>query len=186
MEADWEFEVGGDAPVIDALWAGFVDLRLLPQQAWGLPEVTNLPALASTLERLNEGASPVWTSKCDFWPVLDLENLDADEMDAPQGAFVHAMGFYVDLLPKNDQQWLPPVRAAAECKDVCERLHAVPLRGCRVDMVVRRALIGAKSEGLGITAYVTGCGATAKAAKVVLESALTAFVDVLRAHSTLQ
>jgi hypothetical protein len=30
MEADWEFEVGGDAPVIDALWPGFVDLRLSP------------------------------------------------------------------------------------------------------------------------------------------------------------
>jgi hypothetical protein len=28
LEADWEFEVGGDAPVIDALWPGFVDLRL--------------------------------------------------------------------------------------------------------------------------------------------------------------
>ena len=30
MEADWEFEVGGDAPVIEALWAGFVDLRSQP------------------------------------------------------------------------------------------------------------------------------------------------------------
>ena len=27
MEADWEVEIGGGAPVIDALWPGFVDLR---------------------------------------------------------------------------------------------------------------------------------------------------------------
>ena len=33
MEADWEFEVGGDAPVIDACWPGFVDLRRIPGAA---------------------------------------------------------------------------------------------------------------------------------------------------------
>ena len=27
MEADWEVEVGGGAPVIEAFWPGFVDLR---------------------------------------------------------------------------------------------------------------------------------------------------------------
>ncbi len=32
MEADWEFEVGGDAPVIEAHWPGFVDLRQNPEQ----------------------------------------------------------------------------------------------------------------------------------------------------------
>jgi len=39
MEADWEFEVGPDtaglaAPVIDACWPGFVDLRHNPERAW--------------------------------------------------------------------------------------------------------------------------------------------------------
>ena len=29
MEADWEFEVGGEAPVIEASWEGFIDLRNL-------------------------------------------------------------------------------------------------------------------------------------------------------------
>ena len=33
MEADWEFEVGGDAPVIEARWPGFVDLRRNPERA---------------------------------------------------------------------------------------------------------------------------------------------------------
>jgi hypothetical protein len=51
MEADWEFEVGPDAaglaaPVIDALWPGFVDLRRAPELAWHLPEAAQLPALA--------------------------------------------------------------------------------------------------------------------------------------------
>ena len=38
MEADWEIEIGGDAPVIEAHWFGFVDLRIEPSRANELPE----------------------------------------------------------------------------------------------------------------------------------------------------
>jgi hypothetical protein len=185
MEADWEFEVGGDAPVIDALWPGFIDLRTVPRRARSLSEVAELPALAEALERLNARSSPIWTSKCDFWPALDLEALDSDEMDAAIGEFVHAMGCYIDLLPKSDQQWLP-ARAAAECKYICLQLHAAPLRCCRIDLVIRRAQIAPETEDLGITAYLTACGTTAEAAKQVLEAALGAFADAFQANSTLQ
>jgi len=46
MEAAWEVELGGEAPVIEAIWPGFVDLRLHPEQAWQLPEAAQLHALA--------------------------------------------------------------------------------------------------------------------------------------------
>jgi hypothetical protein len=69
MEADWEFEVEGEtaaaeapipeAPIIDACWPGFVDLRRNPERAWDLPEARQLPALAEALARLNAAASPV-------------------------------------------------------------------------------------------------------------------------------
>jgi len=72
MEADWEVEVGPEAPVIDALWPGFVDLRSAPRQAHTFPEVAQLPPLAAVLARLNAPASPVWTSRCDVWPLEDL------------------------------------------------------------------------------------------------------------------
>jgi len=186
MEADWEFEVGGDAPVIDALWPGFVDLRLAPERAWTLSEAAELPALASTLERLNGRFSPVWTAKCDFWPELRPEDFDPDELDAPSGDAMCAMGCYVDLLPKGDMEWLLPPQAAANCKAVCVRLQAVPLGCCRVDLTIRRALIVHEREELGITAYVTACGATSATAKLVLEAALAAFADTLLANSTLQ
>ena len=48
MEADWEFEVGGDAPVIEACWEGFIDLRKTPERARQLPE-----AARRTLEHLD-------------------------------------------------------------------------------------------------------------------------------------
>jgi len=186
MEADWEFEVGGDAPVIDALWPGFVDLRLAPERAWSLPEVRELPGLAAALERLNADSSPVWTAKCDFWPEVELDAVDADELDAPSGEFAYAMGCYVDLLAKADRQWATPPIVAESCKQICGRLHAAPQRCCRVDLIVRRAVLSVEEAYLGITAYLTACGATAQAAKLVLEAALAAFADALVTHSKLQ
>src|SRR5208337_4431139 len=98
MEADWEFEVGGNAPVIETHWPGFVDLRQNPERARQLPEAAQLPGLAEVLAKLNAVDSPVWTSKCDVWPHLEPDEFDPDELDAPPGCS-YAMGCYIDLLP---------------------------------------------------------------------------------------
>lgn len=193
MEADWEFEVGGDAPVIDACWPGFVDLRWSPEIAGDLPdrlrtlqEVAQFPALAAALERLNSQRSPVWTSKCDFWPALEPSEFDSDELDAEAGCCAHAMGCYIDLLPRGGQQWSSPQAAAVACKQVCASLHAVPLRNCRVDLIIRRAIVSPGRADHGITAYITACGPTAGRAKDALEDALHAFAHALSPDSTLQ
>jgi hypothetical protein len=192
MEADWEFEVGPDAaspdatglaaPVIEAAWAGFVDLQSAPERAGDLPEADLLPGLAETLIRLNATASPVWTSKCDVWPWLKTGDFDPDELDAPSGCSAHAMGCYIDLLPRGGRQWLLPEMAAEESKRVCGLLRAVPLRCCRADLVIRRAFIGAgpaheEIAGLGVTAYLTSCGASAAEALRTLQDALAALTD---------
>ena len=193
MEADWEFEVGGDAPVIEACWPGFVDLRWTPKGAHrlaervrSLPEVKQLPALAAILEGLNSQQSSVWTSKCDFWPVLGPDEFDGDELDAPAGCSEHAVGCYIDLLPKSDQQWPFPGMIEAACKRLCANLRAVPLRCCRVDLVIRRAQIALDLMDTGITAYITACGTTAGNAQAALEAAMAAFADRLCARSTVQ
>ncbi len=41
MEVDWEVEVGGGAPVIEALWMGFVDLRRNPERLGEIAEAAN-------------------------------------------------------------------------------------------------------------------------------------------------
>ena len=186
MEADWEFEVGGDAPVIDGCWAGFVDLQRTPGAAWELAEVREFPALGLALERLNLPASGVWTSKCDFYPVLQPEEFNADELDAPAECASHGMGCYIDLLPKSDQQWPFPAMIASACKHVCSRLHDVSLRCCRVDLIVRRALIAPDVMDTGITVYLSACGASKADAAVALQDALGAFADTLCGNSTLQ
>ena len=186
MEADWEFEVGGDAPVIDARWAGFIDLQREPSAAWKLDEVRGLPGLAEALERLNLPNSPVWTSKCDFYPALLAGEFDADELDAPADCAAHGIGCYIDLLPKSDQQWTFPGMVAAASKGVCDRLHAVSLRCCRVDLIIRSALIAPDVMDNGVTAYLSACGASEADAAVALQDALGAFADALCGGSKLQ
>ncbi len=41
---------------------------------------------------------------------------------------------------------------------ICARLHSVPLRSCRADLVIRRALIADEVASLGVTAYLTAAG----------------------------
>jgi hypothetical protein len=186
MEADWEIEVSGGAPVIEAQWPGFVDLCRNPERAWHLPEAAQLPALAEALAKLNAVASPVWTSKCDFWPAVEPDEFDPDELDAPPGCSAHAMGCYIDLLPRSDRQWAMPAKAAAGCKHVCSLLRAVPLRCCRLDLVIRRAFITPEHLDLGITAYLTSYGPSEAEAAQTLQDALAAFADAFCPHSTLQ
>ena len=186
MEADWEFEVGGDALAIDVRWAGFVDLRNAPGAAREFAEVTQLPALAAVLERLNAGSSPVWTSKCDFYPVLQSDEFDPDELDAPPGLCSDAMACYIDVLPNFAEGWSEPHMAESACRQACSALGRVPLRCCRVDLIVRRAMTDVDSVGLGVTAYISACGSSAGEAKGTLGSALAAFADALCGNSTLQ
>ena len=130
MEADWEFEIGGDAPVIEAHWTGFVDLRADPERAGDLAEALHLPGLADALARLNAMNSPVWTCKTD---VFVPGQIDPDELDAARAEATHAVTCYVDLLMRGDQRWdLPSGQnwSAESCAPGC---GDIPLRRCRVD-----------------------------------------------------
>ncbi len=176
MQADWEVEIGGDAPVIDACWPGLVDLQRFPSRVAELDEVQTLPALAGALLQLNAAASPVWTSKCDVWPV---NGLDPFELDASAEAATHGTACYIDLLPRSDHRWTFHQMAVESCKALCTRLHAAPLCCCRVDLVVRRAVIAQEVNNHGITAYLTACGASEPNALAQLQDALAAFVGSL-------
>lgn len=189
MESDWEFEVGGDAPVIEPFWSGFVDLRRMPERAYNLPETAQLPSLAAALKRLNAEPSPVWTSKCDFWPSLKPEDFDPDELDAPPGCSAHAAGCYIDLLAKGDRAWSHAHQAEAVCEHFCSVLGAIPMRRCRVDYIIRRAMIAPETIDLidlGVSAYITACGPSADEAMDTLGAALAVFADAFCPQSTLQ
>jgi hypothetical protein len=176
MEADWEFEIGGDAPIIEAHWPGFVDLRADPDRASDLAEATQLPGFANALKRLNGMNSPVWTSKTD---VFAPGQIDPDELDAIDEEATHAIACYVDVLMRSDRQWNFPFNAEWSCKALCVRLRDLPLRCCRVDLVVRRAHIEADSNDLGMTAYLTACGQTESYARSQLAECLSHFAAAI-------
>lgn len=180
MEADWEIEIGGDAPVIEAHWLGFVDLRLAPDRAVELTETQRLPGLADVLVRLNACNSPVWTSKTD---VFVPDAIDPDELDAPPASAGNSLACYVDLLPRSYQQWVTPAMAIFDCKQICAILREIPLRCCRVDLVVRRAFIAPDANDHGITAYCSACGARRQEAKVTLTRCLEMFAQAVVAPS---
>jgi hypothetical protein len=176
MEADWEFEIGCDAPVIEALWIGFVDLRADPRRALDLTEARQLPGLADALTRLNAMNSPVWTCKTDFFAPGQI---DPDEFEAEGAEGNHAVACYIDLMMSNDQQWDIPFKAELACRELCTRLRDIPLRRCRVDLVVRRAQIESDLNHLGMTAYLTACGQTESDAKSRLADCLSLFSEVI-------
>lgn len=176
MEADWEVELGAAAPVIDPHWPGFVDLRVQPERARELPEVAEAPSLADALIVLNSSASPVWTAKCDMW---QADAFDPDELDAPGEGSLLALGCYIDLLPAGATKWQALNEVADWCRSVCGRLRAVPLRSCRVDLVVRHANLAEERLRLGVTAYLTAAGADRAAAAVTLAAAMAALADSL-------
>ncbi len=169
MEADWEVEIGGDAPVIEACWPGLVDLQRFPSRVAELDEVQTLPALAGALLQLNAAASPVWTSKCDVWSVAEFDRL---ELDASAEQSACGIACYIDLLPRSDQQWASHKWRVASCEALCARLHAVSTRCCRVDLIVRQAVIAQDANDFGITAYLTACGSAEMGARQQLAAVL--------------
>jgi len=182
MEADWEVEVGGGAPVIEAQWPGFIDLRRHPERIAEIQEGTALPALGTLLLALNGAGSPLWTSKCDLWePQTDDlagDLSDSPEAEAAQAALPSYLACYIDLLPLAGSVFSQWQQAEAFCRHWITRLidplvdNRLP--GCRLDMVVRQSLAG-EVEGFAVTAYLSAAGRDRAAAAQALAGALAAF-----------
>jgi len=185
MEADWDVEVGGGAPVIDALWAGFVDLRRHPERIAEITETEKFPALGPLLLKLNSPGSPVWTSKCDLWEPVDSGEPAEDNLPT-------ALAIYVDLLPSAGAVFLHWQDAEAFCRRWVSQLAHIKMSACTVELVVRQAQAGV-SQGFGVTAYLSAQGHDRSGAAETLSRALSAFAGAVpatenteRASSSLQ
>lgn len=174
MEADWEIEIGGSAPIIESAWSGFTDLRIAPERSEFLQEIASLPALAPSLVRLNSPGSGFFTVKCDVWPVTGI---DPFEFDTDHEHNVIGIACYIDLLPCSSWLWPDLSAPKRRCAMICVELRSSTLRCCRADLVLRRAKGIDHEQKIGITAYIAGCGATEEEARRHLGDALSCFVD---------
>jgi hypothetical protein len=173
MEADWEIEIGEDAPVIDAEWEGTLDLVQQPELACTLPEAKQQKGLSELLIALNGKWSAVRTSKCDVW---ESDEIDPYEFDAAPDEPLVGVTCYIDILPREPHAELEEMQSWA--KSVVARLRAEPFAVARVDLLLRRSA-WETGEGVGITLYATGCGGTEAVATVRLAELLARLAVLL-------
>jgi len=161
MNADWEVEIGGDAPVIEAFWPGFIDLRAHPDRVSAIVETVTFPPLAGLLQFLNAADSLLWTSKCDVWE--------------PEP---YAIALYIDMLPCEGSVFVKWQAAAAFCREFVHRLARRATDDCTADLVIRQAIAGGVT-GFGITAYLSASGLDKPQAATLLATAIAGFSDAL-------
>jgi hypothetical protein len=181
MDADWEVEIGGGAPVIEAQWPGFIDLREYPERIGEIAEATAFPPLADLLIRLNSPGSCVWTSKCDVWE------------PEPGG-----LACYVDFIPHDESIFAEWPRTEGLCRALVESLaertttaveaagrhpilvaHDQSEREATVTLVVRQAIAG-QAEGFGITAYFSAGPLSVPDAKTVISDSMAVFSKAIQ------
>jgi hypothetical protein len=176
VEADWEVEIGPGAPVIDALWDGFIDLRMAPGRISEIEEAQGFLPLQRALLALNVASSTIWTAKCDLWT---LQDFDPSEMEAPEAEAGSGLGCYIDLFPRSGV-FLSIAQAEEWVRKIVASLKQVHAPCCRVDLVIREA-VSAQVEGFGVTAYITACGSHSERARIFLDDALERFVRACEA-----
>jgi hypothetical protein len=144
MDIDWEVEIGGGAPVIEADWPGFIDLRAHPERISDILEASSFPPLADLLIGLNSSTSPVWTSKCDVWQLQS-----------------GGLACYVDLIPQDGNVFGEWRHIEGFCRTLVEQIiaktHKESKSGASTTLVVRQAIAG-HAEGYGVTAYFSAEG----------------------------
>jgi hypothetical protein len=199
MLAEWSVESAADDPVLVIPWSDpadptgnrrFIDLRENPYDLDHLPEAELYPPLMHALRALNAPRSPVFTAKCDAWPLTpaadadELEhlrlNLDIFDDSARDAAF----GFvsYIDILWRERSVFT----SFHQHEQLLHRLtrHAAPLHQpfAMLDCVLRPALVdlAGPQEGFALSLYIKALGHDAPAAQENWAAALNAVVGLVR------
>jgi hypothetical protein len=193
MLAEWSAECSAEDPVLVVPWkdpdgkAAFVDLRANPYDFDAIAEAERYPPLLQALRALNATRSPVFTAKCDAWPLAGEElthlqlNLDVDATAAGAGL---ACGFasYIDLVARErslftsfhkHEQWL---RRLTRLATPLDRPDAA------LDCVLRPALLDLETpqQGYAFSLYVKALAADPQAALEEWAAALDAVVALVR------
>lgn len=199
MLAEWSVEASADDPVLVIPWSDpsdpssnrrFIDLRENPYDLDHLPEAELHPPLMHALRSLNAPRSPVFTAKCDAWPLhpkpdadeletlrLNLDIFDDASHDASNG-FVS----YIDILWRER----PIFTSFHQHEQLLHRLtrHAAPLNHpyAMLDCVLRPALVDltGPQEGFALSLYIKALGHDPQSAEENWASALDAIVGLVR------
>jgi hypothetical protein len=200
MLTEWSAECAADDPVLVVPWADpsdpnrrFIDLREDPYELDHLEEAAQYPALMHALRALNATRSPVFTAKCDAWPIDPGEdqedqaelahlrlNLDLIPEESPSG-----FASYIDLLWR-ERSIFASVHRHEQILDRLTRL-AAPLDHphAMIDCVIRPALVdlAGPQEGFAVSLYIKALGHDQSASEQNWATALEAAVALLRSRA---
>jgi hypothetical protein len=193
MLAEWSAECSAEDPVLVVPWkdpdgkAAFVDLRADPYAFDAIPEAEHHPPLMQALRALNATRSPVFTAKCDAWPLdgEELEhlqlNLDVVPVDVSAGPSC-GFGSYIDLVWRERSLFT----SFHQHEQMLRRLTrlAAPLDhpSATLDCVIRPALIDLEGpqEGYSFSLYVKALAGSRQTALEEWSAALDAVVALIR------
>src|SRR5271168_3263214 len=192
MLSEWSAECSADDPVLVVPWSDpsdstgngrFIDLRENPYDLDHLPEAERNPALMHALRALNAARSPVFTAKCDAWP-LEAEEFEALSLNLDVGADEATAGFasYIDMLWR-ERSLFASFHLQEQMMHRLTRF-AAPLDHpyAMLDCILRPAMVDltGPQEGYAVSLYVKALGHDLSSAQENWASALDAVVAVLR------
>ena len=189
MLAEWSVECSAEDPVLVVPWndpdgsAAFVDLRANPCGFDSIPEAEQYPPLMQALRALNAARSPVFTAKCDAWPMDGEErnnlqvNLDIAPAQAPAG-----FAGYIDLVWRERSLFTSFPRHEQLLRRLTRRAAPLDHPAAALDCVLRPALVDLDGprEGYALSLYVKALGADRQTAFEEWGAALDAVVALVR------
>ena len=191
MLVEWSAECEADDPVLVVPWSPqpgmgpFIDLRENPYDLDHIPEAEQHPPIMQALRALNASRSPVFTAKCDAWPLdfTELEalriNLNLSDVEAPAG-----FASYIDLVWRERpffvgfHQLEQRLTRLARVADPLDHAFAA------VDCIIRPAFVDltGPQEGFAVSLYVKATGTDAPHSYENWARALADIVTLLRAR----
>jgi hypothetical protein len=193
MVADWSAECSAEDPVLVVPWkdpngdAAFIDLRANPYDLHHISEAEQHQPLMQALRALNASRSPVFTAKCDAWPLTEdeIENL-RDQLDIapdePSDGFASGFASYIDLIWRERSLFLSFHQQEQVLRRLTRQAGALEHPNAALDCVLRPALVDldGPQEGYAVSFYIKALGSDAHAAWEEWAAALTATVALLR------
>lgn len=195
MLAEWSVECSAEDPVLVVPWkdpdgkSAFVDLRANPYDFDFIPEAEQHPPLMQALRALNAARSPVFTAKCDAWPLVGEElehlqlNLDLGPADAPAG-----FASYIDLVARERSRFTSFHRHEQFLRRLTRLASPFDRPAAALDCVLRPALVDldGPQQGYAFSLYVKALGSGQQAAREEWAAALDAVVALVRSKDRMR
>ncbi len=190
MLSEWSVECSADDPVLVVPWSDpsdptrhFIDLREDPYELDHLTEAEQHPPLMHALRALNAPRSPVFTAKCDAWPLDEdeLENLQVD-LDAMPEDTTAGFGSYIDILWRERSLFVSFHQQEQMLHRLTRRAAPLDHPNAMLDCILRPALVDltGPQEGFALSLYVKALGHDPESAEENWAAALEAVVAILR------